>query len=49
VLAPRLQHVLALHLPGGLKIDPPGSMHRRCSLSPKSSAGDAERGDLPLK
>jgi len=41
--------VLALYLPGGLKFDPPGSTHHRCSLSLKSSAGDAKQGDLPLK
>ena len=39
----------ALHLPGALKIDPPGSTRHWCCLSPKRSAGDMKRSALPLK
>jgi len=39
----------SLHLPGALKIDPPGSTHRWCFLWLESSAGDAKRGAVPLK
>ena len=48
-LALRLQRVLAPHLPGGLKFDPPGSMCHRCFLLPKSSTCKAKRGGLLLK
>jgi len=39
----------ALHLPGALKIDPPGSTRRWCFLWLESSAGDTKCGVLPLK
>ena len=39
----------ALHLPGALKIDPPGSTRRWCCLSPKLSASDMKRSALLLK
>ena len=44
---PACMHVL--HLPGALKIDPPGSTRCWCCLSPKWSARDTKRSALPLK
>jgi len=41
--------ILSLHLPGALKIDPPGSTRQWCFLWLESSAGDAKRGAVPLK
>ena len=43
-------HTSTLHLPGGSKFDPPGSMRRSCSLSsPKSSAGEMRRRGLLMR
>jgi len=39
----------ALHLPGALKIDPPGSTRQWCFLWLESSAGDMKCGVLLLK
>jgi len=38
-----------LHLPGALKIDPPGSTHRWCFLWLELSAGDTKQGAVLLK
>ena len=46
-LSPACVH--ALHLPGALKIDPPGSTHQWCFLWLESSTGDTKCGVLPLK
>ena len=46
-LSPACMH--ALHLPGALKIDPPGSTRRWCFLWLESSAGNAKQGAVPLK
>ena len=46
---PSPARIPSLHLPGALKIDPPGSTCQWCFLWLESSAGDAKWGAVLLK